>query len=79
MLISKWIVANPNRNAKRHPHRVVSLIKGLPRFRKIFPPRTTGRLIRKLRVRACVSSNFLRSNAEMVRPERDRPGRIEKP
>ncbi len=49
------------------------------KLRIIFPPKTIGKLIKKLNFNASLLLNFLKSKAETVNPERDNPGKTANP
>jgi len=73
------IVAKPKTNEKKKPKRFSGdRLKSLI-FKRTFPASTIGILIRKLSLKACSSSNFLKSKDATVSPERESPGKAAKP
>lgn|GEM_PF-1199805 len=74
-----WIVRSPKAKEKKNPASDSKVNSKCFIPKKIFPIKTTGRLIKKLSFSEVVLSNCLRSKVAMVDPERDSPGRAANP
>ena len=73
------MVIKPKTKEKINPKSISEENSNLLKFSAMFPPKTIGKLIKKLNFKANASSNFLKSKVETVNPERDRPGKTAKP
>jgi len=73
------MVRRPNPKAKSKPTSPFPEKWIALKLSSIFPPKTIGRLIKKLSFKETVLSNFLSSKAATVNPERDNPGKAANP
>ncbi len=75
---SKSMVSKPKTKEVINPANSSGEAVNLSKLRIILPPKTMGKLKRKLSSKAILSLNFLKSKAETVNPERESPGKVAK-
>jgi len=75
---NKLIVNKPNIKENNNPNINSKEKVKLFKLRIIFPPKTIGKLIKKLNFNAEALLNFLNNKADTVNPDLDNPGKAAK-